>query len=169
MLENGVTLLFVTHDRRFLDRLATRIVELDRGRLVSFPGNFSAYQQRKAAQLADEAKENARFDKQLKEEEVWIRQGVEARRTRAVFRVQRLDQLRAERAARRERLGQVKLQLDAGDKSGQLVAELKHVNKSFGDKTVVQRFFLPHPARRQARPDRPQRRRQDDIAAHDSR
>jgi ATP-binding cassette subfamily F protein uup len=140
LLESGITLLFVTHDRRFLDRLATRIVELDRGRLVSFPGNFAAYQQRKAAQLADEAKENARFDKQLKEEEVWIRQGVEARRTRAVFRVQRLDQLRAERAARRDRLGQVKLQLDAGDKSGQLVAELKHVNKSFGDKCVVRDF-----------------------------
>jgi ATP-binding cassette subfamily F protein uup len=140
LLDSGVTLLFVTHDRRFLDRLATRIVELDRGRLASFPGNFSAYQQRKAAQLAEEAKENARFDKQLKEEEVWIRQGVEARRTRAVFRVQRLDRLRAERAARRERLGQVKLQLDAGDKSGQLVAELKHVNKSFGDKTVVKDF-----------------------------
>jgi ATP-binding cassette subfamily F protein uup len=140
LLETGVTLLFVTHDRRFLDRLATRIVELDRGRLASFPGNFSAYRQRKESQLLDEAKENARFDKLLKEEEVWIRQGVEARRTRAVFRVQRLDQLRVERAARRERLGQVKLQLDAGDKSGKLVAELKHVNKAFGSKTVVRDF-----------------------------
>jgi ATP-binding cassette subfamily F protein uup len=140
LLESDVTLLFITHDRRFLDRLATRIVELDRGRLTNYPGSFATYRQRKEAQLADEAKENARFDKQLKEEEVWIRQGVEARRTRAVFRVQRLDQLRTERAARRERLGQVKLQLDAGDKSGQLVAELKHVNKSFGDKMVVRDF-----------------------------
>jgi ATP-binding cassette subfamily F protein uup len=144
LLESDVTLLFITHDRRFLDRLATRIVELDRGRLTNYPGSFATYRQRKEAQLADEAKENARFDKQLKEEEVWIRQGVEARRTRAVFRVQRLDQLRAERAARRERLGQVKLQLDAGDKSGQLVAELKHVNKSFGTgsemRTVVRDF-----------------------------
>jgi ABC transport system ATP-binding/permease protein len=140
LLEGGITLLFITHDRRFLDRLATRIVALDRGMLASYPGSFAAYQQRKALQLADETKENARFDKLLKEEEVWIRQGVEARRTRAVFRVQRLDRLRAERAARRERLGQVKLQIDAGDKSGQLVAELKHVNKSFGDKVIVRDF-----------------------------
>ena len=140
LLETGITLLFITHDRRFLDRLATRIVELDRGMLTSYPGNFAAYQERKAAELADEAKENARFDKLLKEEEVWIRQGVEARRTRAVFRVQRLDRLRNERSARRDRLGQVKLQLDSGDKSGKLVAELKKVNKSFGDKCVVRDF-----------------------------
>jgi len=140
LLETGITLLFVTHDRRFLDRLATRIIELDRGMLTSYPGNFAAYQQRKEAELADEAKENARFDKLLKEEEVWIRQGVEARRTRAVFRVQRLDRLRLERSERRNRLGQVKLQLDTGDKSGKLVAELKHVNKSFGEKNVVRDF-----------------------------
>ncbi len=140
LLETGVTLLFITHDRRFLDRLATRIVELDRGKLASYPGSYAAYRERKEQELADEAKENARFDKLLKEEEVWIRQGVEARRTRAVFRVQRLDKLRAERAARRERIGQVKLQLDAGEKSGQLVAELQHVNKSFGEKTVVRDF-----------------------------
>ncbi|MDP1652483.1 MAG: ATP-binding cassette domain-containing protein [Rhodocyclaceae bacterium] len=140
LLESGVTLLFVTHDRRFLDRLATRIVELDRGRLASYPGSFAAYRERKEQELADEAKESARFDKLLKEEESWIRQGVEARRTRAVFRVQRLDRLRVERAARRERIGQVKLQVDAGEKSGQLVAELKHVNKSFGEKTVIRDF-----------------------------
>ena len=140
LLESGVTLLFITHDRRFLDRLATRIVELDRGKLASYPGSYAAYKTRKEQELADEAKANARFDKLLKEEEVWIRQGVEARRTRAVFRVQRLDQLRAERLARRERLGQVKLLLDAGDKSGQLVAELNHVNKSFGEKQVVRDF-----------------------------
>jgi ATP-binding cassette subfamily F protein uup len=140
LLETGVTLLFITHDRRFLDRLATRIVELDRGRLASYPGNYAAYKERKEQELADEAKASARFDKLLKEEEVWIRQGVEARRTRAVFRVQRLDKLRAERAARRERIGQVKLQLDAGEKSGQLVAELQHVNKAFGEKQVVRGF-----------------------------
>jgi ATP-binding cassette subfamily F protein uup len=140
LLESKVTLLFITHDRRFLDRLATRIVELDRGRLASFPGSFAAYQQRKEAMLADEALANARFDKLLKEEEVWIRKGVEARRTRAVFRVQRLDRLRAERTARRERLGDVKLALDAGDKSGQLVAELANVGKRFGDKVVVRDF-----------------------------
>jgi ATP-binding cassette subfamily F protein uup len=140
LLETGVTLLFITHDRRFLDRLATRIVELDRGKLASYPGSYTAYRERKEQELADEAKANARFDKLLKEEEVWIRQGVEARRTRAVFRVQRLDKLRTERVARRERMGQVKLQLDAGEKSGQLVAELQHVNKAFGDKTVVRDF-----------------------------
>jgi ATP-binding cassette subfamily F protein uup len=140
LIDSGVTLLFITHDRRFLDRVCTRIVELDRGRLASFPGSFSDYQQRKEALLHEEALANARADKLLKEEEVWIRKGVEARRTRAVFRVQRLDRLRAERAARRERMGKVSLQLDAGEKSGQLVAELKQVNKRFGDKTVVNDF-----------------------------
>ncbi len=140
LLESGVTLLFVTHDRRFLDRLATRIVELDRGRLASYPGSYAAYRQRKEQDLADETRANARFDKLLKEEEVWIRQGVEARRTRAVFRVQRLDRLRAERAARRERQGDVRLQLDSGEKSGQMVAELNHVSKAFGDKAVVRDF-----------------------------
>lgn len=140
LIESGVTLLFITHDRRFLDRVATRIVELDRGILASFPGNFVAYQQRKEALLHEEALASARADKLLKEEEVWIRKGVEARRTRAVFRVQRLDRLRAERAARRERLGKVCLQVDSGEKSGQLVAELQHVNKAFGAKTVVRDF-----------------------------
>jgi ATP-binding cassette subfamily F protein uup len=140
LIESGTTLLFITHDRRFLDRIATRIVELDRGKLASFPGTFTAYQQRKEAMLHDEALQNQRFDKLLKEEEVWIRKGVEARRTRAVFRVQRLEQLRLERAARRERMGQVKLQLDSGEKSGQLVAELKDVHKTFGDKAIVKNF-----------------------------
>jgi len=134
------TLLFVTHDRRFLDRLATRIVELDRGRLANFPGSFTAYQERKEYMLNEEAQASARADKLLKEEEVWIRKGVEARRTRAVFRVQRLDRLRLERAARRERMGSVKMQIDAGDKSGQLVAELEHVGKRFGDKVVIRDF-----------------------------
>lgn len=140
LVESGVTLLFITHDRRFLDRVCTRIVELDRGGLASFPGSFSQYQQRKESLLHEESLANARADKLLKEEEVWIRKGVEARRTRAVFRVQRLDRLRAERLARRERMGKVSLQIDAGDKSGQLVAELKHVHKAFGDKVVVRDF-----------------------------
>ncbi|CAB1369344.1 ATP-binding cassette domain-containing protein [Denitratisoma oestradiolicum] len=140
LLESGISLLFITHDRRFLDRLATRIVELDRGRLTSFPGTFTAYQERKAQMLQDEALEQARFDKLLAQEEIWIRKGVEARRTRAVFRVQRLDQLRRERAARRERMGQARLSLDAGEKSGQLVAELHGVSKSFSAKPVVRDF-----------------------------
>lgn len=140
LIESGVTLFFITHDRSFLDRVCTRIVELDRGKLASFPGNFSQYQQRKEAMLHEESLANARADKLLKEEEVWIRKGVEARRTRAVFRVQRLDRLRAERQARRERMGKVHLQLDAGDKSGKLVAELLNVTKTFAGRTVVRDF-----------------------------
>ncbi|MDD2885936.1 MAG: ATP-binding cassette domain-containing protein [Dechloromonas sp.] len=140
LIESAVTLLFITHDRSFLDRVCTRIVELDRGQLASFPGNFSQYQQRKEALLHEESLANARADKLLKEEEVWIRKGVEARRTRAVFRVQRLDRLRAERQARRDRMGKVNLQLDAGDKSGKLVAELEQVNKSYGQRPIVSNF-----------------------------
>ena len=140
LLESGVTLLFITHDRRFLGRLATRIVELDRGQLASFPGSFAEYQSRKEQMLADEAITNRKADKLLKEEEVWIRKGIEARRTRSVSRIARLEVLRAERAQRRDRMGQVKLQIDAGDKSGQLVAELDKAAKSFGDKKVVREF-----------------------------
>ena len=140
LIESGVTLFFITHDRSFLDRVCTRIVELDRGKLASFPGSFKEYQLRKEAQLHEEGLANARADKLLKEEEIWIRKGVEARRTRAVFRVQRLDQLRAERQARRERMGKVNLQLDSGDKSGKLVAELEHVFKSYGERQIVRDF-----------------------------
>ncbi|WP_303786623.1 ATP-binding cassette domain-containing protein [Azovibrio restrictus] len=140
LLESGTTLCFITHDRRFLDRLATRIVELDRGRLMSFPGSYSEYQRRKEAMLHDESILNQRFDKLLKEEEAWIRKGVEARRTRAVFRVQRLERLRLERAARRERLGKVQMRLDAGGKSGELVVEMQQVSKRFGDRVVVRDF-----------------------------
>src|SRR5574343_832612 len=140
LIESGVTLLFITHDRSFLDRVCTRIVELDRGTLASFPGSFSKFQERKETMLHEETLPNARADKLLKEEEVWIRKGVEARRTRAVFRVQRLDRLRAERQARRERMGKVQMQLDAGDKSGKLVAELLNVSKSYGQRAVVRDF-----------------------------
>ena len=140
LIESGVSLFFITHDRSFLDRVCTRIVELDRGKLASFPGSFTQYQQRKEAMLHEESLANARADKLLKEEEVWIRKGVEARRTRAVFRVQRLDKLRAERQARRERMGKVNLQLDSGDKSGKLVAELEHVNKAYGERQIVRDF-----------------------------
>ncbi len=140
LIESGVTLFFITHDRSFLERVCTRIVELDRGKLASYPGSFKEYQRRKEAQLHEEGLANARADKLLKEEEVWIRKGVEARRTRAVFRVQRLDKLRAERQARRERMGKVNLQLDAGDKSGKLVAELEHVTKRYGERRIVGDF-----------------------------
>ncbi|WP_220637101.1 ATP-binding cassette domain-containing protein [Georgfuchsia toluolica] len=140
LLGSGISLLFVTHDRRFLDRLATRIVELDRGNLASFPGSFAAYQARKAQMLQDEAIQNRKADRLLAQEEVWIRKGVEARRTRAEGRIRRLEALRAQRAERRDKLGAARLALDAGDKSGKLVAELKNVNKSFGDKVIVRDF-----------------------------
>ncbi len=140
LLSSGVSLVFITHDRRFLDRVATRIVELDRGHLQSFPGRFADYQTRKEQMLHDEAVQNAKFDKFLAQEEVWIRKGVEARRTRNEGRVLRLEQLRRERNARRERQGKVDLALDAGDKSGKLVAELVNVSKSFGEKRVVRDF-----------------------------
>ena len=140
LIESNLTLLFITHDRRFLDRVATRIVELDRGKLMSCPGSFAEYQKRKAQMLYDEEIANAKFDKFLAQEEVWIRKGVEARRTRNEGRVLRLEQLRRDRAARRDRQGKVELALDAGEKSGQLVAELTNVSKRFGEKTVVRDF-----------------------------
>ena len=123
--------IVITHDRWFLDRVVTRIVELDRGILRSFSGNWSAYEQQKADLLAAEALENRRFDKFWAQEEVWIRKGVEARRTRNEGRVKRLESLRDERAARRDRLGNVQLSVDAGERSGKLVAELDNVCKQF--------------------------------------
>jgi ATP-binding cassette subfamily F protein uup len=132
--------LFVTHDRRFLDRVAQRILELDRGRLASFPGNFTAYEARKAEMLAIEAVVNRKFDKVLAQEEAWIRQGVQARRTRNEGRVRRLEALRIERAERRARVGKVELAVAQGERSGRLVAELEGVTKSYGDKRVVEDF-----------------------------
>jgi ATP-binding cassette subfamily F protein uup len=134
------SVLFVTHDRRFLDNVATRIVELDRGKLASFPGNFSAYQSIKERMLADEAVVNAKFDKVLAQEEVWIRQGVKARRTRNEGRVLRLEALRRERAARREKTGKVEMSVDSGERSGKLVAELTHVCKSYGGRRIIDDF-----------------------------
>ena len=134
------SVLFITHDRSFLDNVATRIIELDRGRLLSFPGNFSAYQVRKAEQLAIEEVENAKFDKFLAQEEVWIRKGVQARRTRDEGRVRRLEALRMARSERRDRQGQVNLNVSSGDRSGKIVAELENVCKSYGDKVIVRDF-----------------------------
>ena len=136
----GGSALFVTHDRSFLDHVTTRVIELDRGRLASFPGNFAQYQRRKEELLGAEAQQNAKFDKLLAQEEVWIRKGIEARRTRNEGRVLRLEQLRRERAARRERLGRVNLEVAAGERSGKLVAELRHVAKSFGGRPVIADF-----------------------------
>jgi ATP-binding cassette subfamily F protein uup len=130
----------ITHDRTFLDRVATRIVELDRGHLLSYPGNFSQYQVLKEEQAAQEAVISARADKLLAQEEIWIRKGVEARRTRAVARIVRLEALRAKRTARRDALGSVKLDVASGQSSGKIVAELTDVDKAFGDKTIVRNF-----------------------------
>ena len=132
--------VLVTHDRAFLDNVVTRVVELDRGALCSYPGNFSAYQRTKDEQLAAEALANARADKLLAQEEVWVRKGVEARRTRAVGRVQRLQALRAQRAQRRATLGQVRLEADSGSPSGKIVAQFTDVSFSFGAQCIVQRF-----------------------------
>ena len=134
------SLLFITHDRSFLDHVATRIVELDRGHLQSYDGNFSAYQRRKAEQLVVEDVENAKFDKFLAQEEVWIRKGVEARRTRNEGRVRRLESLRLERSRRRDQQGQVKLALSSGEQSGKLVAELIDVRKAYADRVIVKDF-----------------------------
>jgi ATP-binding cassette subfamily F protein uup len=134
------SIITVTHDRSFLDNVATRIVELDRGKLLSYPGNFAAYLLQKEEQLMQEAVINARADKLLAQEEVWIRKGVEARRTRATARIVRLDNLRAQREARRDVLGSVNMDISSGASSGKLVAELTHVSKSFGDKTIVHDF-----------------------------
>jgi ATP-binding cassette subfamily F protein uup len=125
------SVVVVTHDRAFLDAVATRIVELDRGVLRSYPGNFAAYEARKADELAAEALGNARADKLLAQEEVWVRKGVEARRTRSVGRVQRLQALRSQRLARRESLGRVRLEADSGAPSGKIVAELRDVSHRF--------------------------------------
>ncbi len=133
-------LLFITHDRAFLDRVATRIVDLDRGRLLSYPGNFSEYQTRKAQQLEVERVENDKFDKLLAQEEIWIRKGVEARRTRSVGRIARLVEMRGERAERRNAQGNVKLDVGQGEKSGKIVAELTEVSKRYGARAVVDTF-----------------------------
>jgi len=134
------SIVTVTHDRSFLDNVATRIVELDRGKLLSYPGNFSAYLQQKEEQMAQEAVINARADKLLAQEEVWIRRGVEARRTKAQGRINQLAVLRANREARREALGSVKLDVASGAVSGKLVAELTHVSKSFDGRKIVDDF-----------------------------
>jgi len=134
------SVLFITHDRRFLDRLATRITELDRGKLTDFIGNFTQYQIKKEELVAVEETHAAKFDKFLAQEEVWIRQGIKARRTRNEGRVRRLEALRLDRAARRERQGNVKLNLDAGERSGKLVAELENVVKAYGGRTLINGF-----------------------------
>ena len=136
--------MLITHDRAFLDGVATRILELDRGMLRSYPGSFGSYEATKARELEDEALASARADKLLAQEEVWIRKGVEARRTRSVARIQRLEVLRSQREKRRDSLGQVRLEVDTGVASGKIVAELKAVTMRFvsdaGNKLIVKDF-----------------------------
>jgi ATP-binding cassette subfamily F protein uup len=133
------SVVLITHDRAFLDAVCTQIVELDRGILRGYPGNFSAYEVLKDQELNAESLANARADKMLAQEEVWIRKGVEARRTRSVGRIARLEKLRASRAQRRDAIGQVKLAVSAGDRSGKIVADLQNISKSY-DRPIVQDF-----------------------------
>jgi len=145
LLEYKGSVVTISHDRAFLDRVATRMVELDRGRLLSYPGNFAQYQLLKEEQMAQEAVINARADKLLAQEEVWIRKGVEARRTRAQGRITRLERLREQRAQRRDAVGSVKLEVASGNASGKIVAELEKVTQTFatadgGQRTVIRDF-----------------------------
>ena len=134
------SLVVITHDRRFLDNIATRIVELDRGILRSYPGSFSKYSEKKAQELAVEAEHNRLFDKFHAQEEAWIRKGIEARRTRNEGRVRRLEELRRQRAERRNVQGQVNFKLDSGEKSGKIIAELEHASFAYGDKVIMDKF-----------------------------
>ena len=140
LIDRGTTLLFVTHDRTFLRRVATRIIELDRGKLVDWGGDYETYLERKEGALAAEAREWEEFDKKLALEEVWIRTGIQARRTRNEGRVRALESLRLERAARRERIGTVSMSTSAADRSGKIVFEAKHVNFARGDRTIIDDF-----------------------------
>ncbi|MGH9146669.1 MAG: ATP-binding cassette domain-containing protein, partial [Vicinamibacterales bacterium] len=133
---------FVTHDRVFLQRLSTRIVELDRGQLTSWPGDYRTFLRKREEWLANEAVQNEKFDKRLAEEEAWLRQGIKARRTRNEGRVRALLTMRKQRAARRERPGTVRLQTEVSDRSGQLVFDVEHISKSFGGAPVVRDLSL---------------------------
>ena len=140
LIEFKGSMVVITHDRAFLDKVSTRIVELDRGHLFSYQGNFAQYQITKEAELAAEAVTQAKADKLLAQEEVWVRRGVEARRTRSVARIARLEKLRSARQARRNTMGQVKASVDAGLPSGKIVAELDQVSFAYDNKTIVNSF-----------------------------
>jgi ABC transport system ATP-binding/permease protein len=140
LLERAGAVVFVTHDRAFLQRVATRIVEIDRGKLSSWPGDYATFLRRKEEWLANEAVRQEKFDKRLAGEEAWLRQGIKARRTRNEGRVRALMTMRGERAARREQMGAVRLQIEQADTSGQLVFEAREVSKAFGGTSVVRGF-----------------------------
>jgi ATP-binding cassette subfamily F protein uup len=136
----GGTLLFITHDRMFLQSIATRIIQIDRGQLVSFPGDYANFLVRREAMLEEEAQQNALFDKKLAQEEVWIRQGIKARRTRNEGRVRALEQLRRERGERREVQGNVKMKLQEADRSGKLVLEAENIGQSYDGRQLFKNF-----------------------------
>jgi ATP-binding cassette subfamily F protein uup len=159
------SLLFVTHDRAFLQKLATRIVEIDRGKLSSWACDYNTYLERKAAQLEAEEKQSALFDKRLAEEEAWIRRGVKARTTRNEGRVRALERMREERRARRNVVGEVRAQMQEADRSGHMVAETHGVSFGYDNKADCARPHGAHHARRQSGHHRPQRQRQDDAVA----
>ncbi|KPJ96094.1 MAG: ABC transporter ATP-binding protein [Gammaproteobacteria bacterium SG8_11] len=140
LLDFNGALLFITHDRGFLRRLATRIIELDRGILTSWPGDYDEYLCKKQERLETEEQHNAKFDKKLAQEEVWIRQGIKARRTRNEGRVRALKALREQRRQRLETMGKVKMQLDSGEQSGKIVIEAQHISKRFGSKSIIKDF-----------------------------
>ncbi len=142
LLNLNSSLLFITHDRSFLSNLATRIIDLDRGELISYPGNYTAYLTLKEKQLEEQLKQNALFDKKLNDEEKWIRQGIKARRTRNEGRVRALEALRSERSKRRDKQGNVKFSLDTADRSGKLVVELDKVDFNYDDACMVKNLSL---------------------------
>jgi len=138
---NG-TVIFVTHDRAFVDKLATRILELDRGHINSYPGRYAEYLLRKQKQLEDEATENAEFDKKLAKEEIWIRQGIKARRTRNEGRVRALKKMREQRRQRRERAGSAAMNIDTGQRSGARVIEAKGISYAYEGRDIVKGFSI---------------------------
>lgn len=140
LLSLNVTLIIISHDRSFIDKLSTRIIELDRGRITSYPGNFETYQVTKAKAIEDEEITNAKFDKRLAQEEVWIRKGIQARRTRNEGRVRALKKMREERSQRRERQGTASISLNQGGKSGKIVIEAENLHASFDGKTIIEDF-----------------------------
>ena len=140
LIDQKISLLFITHDRSFLKKLATKIIELDRGILTEWPGNYETYLIRKQEALDEEERHNALFDKKLAQEEVWIRQGIKARRTRNEGRVRALKELRNQRQARVEKQGSVNMQAQGGDRSGKQVVELTDVSFAYGDKKIVDHF-----------------------------
>jgi ATP-binding cassette subfamily F protein uup len=137
LIDYAGTVVFVSHDRVFLQRITTRIIELDRGQLTSWPGDYATFIRNKEAALASESVQQEKFDKRLAKEEAWLRQGIKARRTRDEGRVRALLAMRAERAERRNQIGNVNLQVETGERSGQLVLEATHVSKAFGDNQVI--------------------------------